>query len=400
MLLLPFLIFALAPRRVSVTNVATKQQSVTVVPFRLGENAIIVDTTVNGKDLSLMLDTGFGGAVDVQGEVDLGKPTGSMVLRDFVRETQAPTVHISSLMIGKKRIDAKGMDAVITEGGDYSFAYGTHCDGLIGFETLRNDIVEISFQTNRLIFYPKTVNISERVPDNKRSFLVKMRPSGRNAIHLQAETADGKAMNLALDTGNAFYATTHRDVLERVGLWDGRDAKYSSSSGVASGSVDSWSAKMPPLTIFGVPVALSVWDIIDLPSSSAESDGTVGFGFLKNFNIIIDFGRRYVWLDNFTGVVGNEVEGETGISCGYSKQDRSIQVYRVSEGTPAEKAGVKVGDEIVSLDGVALGHKTGRQMRSLLKGPLGSRVKLTLSRNGSLRRVELVRVALVNEAKS
>lgn len=33
------------------------------VPFRLGEDAIVVDAEVNGKKVSLMFDTGFGGSV-------------------------------------------------------------------------------------------------------------------------------------------------------------------------------------------------------------------------------------------------------------------------------------------------------------------------------------------------
>ena len=39
-------------------------------------------------------------------------------------------------------------------------------------------------------------------------------------------------------------------------------------------------------------VARSVWSVIDLPSSSAQHDGTIGFGFLKHFNITIDLKRH------------------------------------------------------------------------------------------------------------
>jgi hypothetical protein len=63
-------------------------------------------------------------------------------------------------------------------------------------------------------------------------------------MEMSVEVSTGKKLTLALDTGNAFYATTHKDSLERVGLWEvGKPVKYMSSSGVASGSVDSWSYK-------------------------------------------------------------------------------------------------------------------------------------------------------------
>jgi len=368
------------------------------VPFRLSETSIIVDAKVNGRSLSLMFDTGFSGAVDADNTINLGKPTGTMGLRDFVRVTEAPTVKITSLMLGGKSIDPEGMEAVMTPPGDYTLAYNTHCDGLMGFEVIKKNITEINFQNGKFIFYPPSVDISKRVPDNKKTFLLKMLPTGNAAIELQVVTPSGKSMILALDTGNSFYATTHRDVMERVGLWDGRDAKFGSIAGVASGSVDSWNVKMPPLTIFGVPVPSSVWDVIDLPSSSADSDGTVGFGFLKNFNIIIDYERRRVWMENFTGVTANEPDGEVGIAAGYSLSQKAVVIARVSPDGPAEKAGLKDGDLIYSVDGVDLIRPSLKQMRALFKGSIGSKVKLTISHNGVLKRVEVERQPLVNLA--
>jgi len=368
------------------------------VPFRRGDNAIIVDAKVNGRPLSLMFDTGFSGSVDADENINLGKPTGSMSLRDFVRVTEAPTVKITALQLGSKTIDPTGMEAVLTPASNYTSAYNVHCDGLMGFETIKHNVTEINYQNNKFIFYPDSMDISKRVPDNKKTFLVKMLPTGHGAIELEAVTPTGKSMVLALDTGNAFFATTHRDVMDRVGLWDGREPKFGSLAGVASGAVNSFSVKMPQLTIFGVPVPSSVWDVIDLPSSAADADGTVGYGFLKNFNITIDYERRRVWLENFTGTSGNDPDGEIGISAGYSPSHKAVIIARISPDSPAEKAGIKEEDELLSVDGVDLARPTIRQMRHMLEGPVGSKVKLAISHNGSLKRYEIERKPLVNLA--
>ncbi|AIE87651.1 PDZ domain-containing protein [Fimbriimonas ginsengisoli] len=373
-------------------------QSAVEVPFRRGEESIIVDATVNGRPLSLMFDTGFSGAVNADNTMNLGKPTGKMILRDFVREVEAPTVKITSLKLGDKSIDPEGMEAVMTPPADYSFAFNTHCDGLMGFEVIQKNITEINFEKNKFIFYPSSMDITKRVPDNKRTFLVKMLPTGHNSIELPVKTPSGKSMMLALDTGNSFYATTHRDVLERVELWGSQSAKFGQLAGVASGTVESFNIKMPPLTIFGVPVESSVWDVIDLPSSSAEGDGTVGFGFLKNFNIIIDYERRRVWLENFTGKSGNEPQGEIGLSAGYSVSRKGIFVARVSPESPADKAGLKEGDQLLAVDGLDLTHQSFRTLRRLFEGPVGSKVKLAVSHNGALKRMEVERQPLVNLA--
>jgi predicted aspartyl protease len=371
------------------------------VPFRIGETSIIVDAKVNSRPVSLMFDTGFAGAVDVDNTIDLGKPTGSITLRDFVRETQAPTVKIKSLSLGSKVINPEGMEAVLTPAGGYSEAFNTHCDGIMGFEVIKHEVSEINFEKKKFIFHPRSMDISKRTPDNKKTFLTKLLPIGHNSLEMSVDLENGKSMTLALDTGNSFYATTHKDVLERVGLWKlGEEPKFTSLAGVASGEVTSFTVQMPQLKIFGIPVQGSVWDIIDLPSSSAEGDGTVGFGFLKNFNIIIDFERRRVWFENWTGRVTDEEPGETGISATYSERHKGVVVARVSPESPADKAGVKVGDLLLSLDGADLHRESYRKMRQLLQGPVGSKVKLAVSRGGSLKRIEVERKLLVNELTS
>ena len=70
-------------------SVSPAQAGTVEVPFRLGESAIIVDAKVNGKDLSFMFDTGYGGTVIVDSSIYLGQPSGTITLRDFVGELQA-----------------------------------------------------------------------------------------------------------------------------------------------------------------------------------------------------------------------------------------------------------------------------------------------------------------------
>jgi len=90
------------------------------VPFHVGEEALIVDATVNGKPVSLMFDTGFGGAVDISNTINVGEPTGTMTLRDFVGELEVSTVKIKTLKLGTNTIDPTGLQAVLTPPEDYS----------------------------------------------------------------------------------------------------------------------------------------------------------------------------------------------------------------------------------------------------------------------------------------
>lgn len=368
------------------------------VPFKIGEEAIIVSAKVNGRPLSLMFDTGFSGGVIVGSGINLGKPTGKMTLRDFVGTFQADTTKITSFQLGPLNIDTADLEAVSDpSGGEMSQTYNVHCDGIMGLEPLTDYVFEINIQKSCFIFYPRSTNITSRTPDNKKTFLAKLLPTGHNSLEMEVTPPTGKRMTMALDTGNMFFAATHRDVLERVGLWPaGTTPKFMKASMVASGEVSSWYKQMKDMTIFGIPVGQSTWSVIDAPSSSAESDGTIGFGFLKNFNTTVDFERRRVWFENFTGKVENEEDADVGISAAFDPRALRVRVFRVAPDSPADKAGIKRGDTILSIDGVDELNVGWRRLNKMLVGEKGSKVKLAISRNGALIRFEVQREHLIN----
>jgi hypothetical protein len=381
-----------------VAMVATAQAPQVEVPFHVADDALIVDCTINGSKVSLMFDTGFGGNALISDTVDIGPIAGTTTLRDFVGEFESKTVKIKSFKIGALSLDATGMFAVQQSTEGMSFGYNMHTDGLIGLGAIKSYVTEFDFQHQKLIFYPKSVDITNRVPDNKKTFLAKLLPMGNTAMQMLVKTPSGRTMVMGLDTGNSFYATTHKDVLQRVGLWaPDQSAKYMRTAGIASGPVDSWWLKMPALTVFGIPVESSVWSIIDLPSGTADADGTVGFGFLKNFNFTVDFDRRRVWFENFTGKAGNDPVAEVGLSGGFRDRTRRVEIWNVTPGSPADQAGIKRGDEVISVDDQSVTSTSFRKFDSMMEGPDGSSVKIVISRKGQVMRFELKRAFLLNE---
>jgi len=61
----------------------------------------------------------------------------------------------------------------------------------------------------------------------------------------------------------------------------------------------------------------------------------------------------------------------------------AVMVRTVVPGGPAGRAGVLAGDRIVAVDGVAFSRPTIRVVRERLRGPVGSRVRLTLERESA-----------------
>lgn len=165
---------------------------------------------------------------------------------------------------------------------------------------------------------------------------------------------------------------------------------------VGSGPVDSFYFRMPALKVFGVPVEESVWSIIDLPSSSSEHDGTVGFGFLRHFHVIFDFQRRRVWLERQSDFVGSRPVADVGISAGYDPIQKRAIIFRVTPDSPAALAGIKAGDSLLGVDGEEIKDVGFRRLQQRMEGELGSTIRVATSRNGILMRHELTRKMLVN----
>lgn len=103
-------------------------QSKSEWPFKILPDAIVVDSEVNGRRVSCMFDTGFSGSYVLNQSVNIGKPTGTMSLKDFVGVFEAPTVKVTSLKMGEVKFDTEGKEVVQMPDEDYTLNYGTHCD--------------------------------------------------------------------------------------------------------------------------------------------------------------------------------------------------------------------------------------------------------------------------------
>lgn len=98
------------------------------------------------------------------------------------------------------------------------------------------------------------------------------------------------------------------------------------------------------------------------------------------------YGLEVTIPDGVIGVslhVGAERVGEPAV----------LYIAHVLPEGPAEKAGVKQGDELTTVDGVAVTGKTYEQVALMVRGEPGSVVKLGVKGEGGLREVSVTRAA-------
>jgi len=82
----------------------------------------------------------------------------------------------------------------------------------------------------------------------------------------------------------------------------------------------------------------------------------------------------------FNAFLGNEKFGGIGAVLSYDAVRRTATIDRILPGTPAERAGLRRGDEIASIDGRSAGDLGPAGLRDALRGRVGSPVAITYRR--------------------
>jgi len=70
-------------------------------------------------------------------------------------------------------------------------------------------------------------------------------------------------------------------------------------------------------------------------------------------------------------------------------KDNKLEIVRPFAGQPAEKAGVKVGDVVISVDGKSIAGFSVYEAVGVIRGPAGTTVKLTIVRAGEVQPLEI-----------
>lgn len=86
----------------------------------------------------------------------------------------------------------------------------------------------------------------------------------------------------------------------------------------------------------------------------------------------------------------------TGIGTEITMNEKNeVIIYQPFEGSPAEKAGLQKGDIILKINGESVKGKTSDEVSKLIKGMTGTKVTMTISREGKEMDFELTRETIV-----
>lgn len=100
---------------------------------------------------------------------------------------------------------------------------------------------------------------------------------------------------------------------------------------------------------------------------------------------------RYLPKEEFEDYVEYLNHEFSGVGIYMNMIDDGVEVVSVIKGSPAEKAGIKQGDVIISAGEKSLEGLTAEEAMNVLRGPDGSQVELAIKRNGEVISVDITR---------
>jgi hypothetical protein len=124
-------------------------------------------------------------------------------------------------------------------------------------------------------------------------------------------------------------------------------------------------------------------------------DGLLGYSFLKHFRIVLDFPRGRLWLDPSRGDVRDRLEEYCHPGIQLEDAGGQVRVFGVAEGSPAARAGIRAGDELVAFDGESLAGLEVMVVARMLEGAPGTTLSLKLRRGSREWSCRLVRRRLL-----
>lgn len=389
--------FPVACSAVKLDETAMEQGLLVEIPFQLHGSFIVTEISVDeSAPLNFIFDTGAGGTLintrtaarlDIVGD-EIVSRQGATGMAEIVRSTN----HI--IDVGELRV--QDVTLGIGEIDHIEKRLGMPIDGVIGWEILSQYAVRLDYDTMRIEIY-----------DNKR-FDYDLGDSGyplevqgttifTNVIvaFKGGNTFTGKVL---LDTGFGGSINFNTPFTEENDLLAEMDTYYeweTQSLGTESSHV--YTTMLANLTI-------SDYKFVTLPASMAIAEtgalswsgpmGILGNDVLKRFNVFIDLQQQEIFLEPNRLYYDQFEVNCSGLELVIDDAFQRVIVDHVYTGSPAHEAGLKVGDEIVQINGTSAFDFQLPQIRSMLSQD-GEEIEILIDRTGELRSYSLRLQALI-----
>jgi len=356
------------------------------VTFQLVNNHIYVDGRIDGKPARLVVDTGGFNMLTPAGARKFGIAGEGRLSAAGTGEnrTDLEIGHAQSVSVGAVTLDAPVF--YITDLGRLAAVEGVEFDGLVGYELFRRFDVQIDYAGAQL-------TIAEPA-----RFVV---PTGATQLPFElddhqpivAGTLDGRPIRISIDTGSRSSLTLHSPFVKKNALLARYGANVESVTGWGVGGAQrGYPARLGTLQLGDLQIDGIAADLYAGNKGSfanPDIDGNMGGGVLRRFTVAFDYANRRMYLKPNAHL--DEFDNFDRSGLWLLGDGDALKVADVAAGSAGEQAGLRSGDRITLIDGIAVAKRPLPQWRQLLAdSPAGTVLALHFARDGAQKSAQLI----------
>jgi Periplasmic protease len=371
----------------------------TIVKFRYINNLIILPFSVNGSDsLMFILDTGYGGVLitELQNNKMLTLNYARKIMMQGLGKGKSIEAYASTQNTFRMpNIIGENVDILVAIDDifDFSIRTGMIINGIIGGDFLKDFIVEIDYRNCLMkIWNPKYFRRTRlkkyklydlELSDNK-CFARFNVTSGGKTLPMKFLIDSGLSTPLWIDTrSRSTISPLANSIYNYLGYGLNGDI-YGKISRIPAVRIGDFSFKN---IIAAFPDTVYIGSVENLDNRH----GSIGAEILRRFNVLLDYPENKIGLRRNSSYKDRFFLDMSGIEVGSILPGfPGYKVLTVRAGSPADKAGLLVGDQIVSInERLAITMKMN-DLLDILSGKKGNVVRMEIVRNGNPIKVHFV----------
>lgn len=395
-----------------------------VIPFELSNNLIIIDVKINNVKLSMLLDTGSDKnllfSFPENDSIEFFN-TKKIKINGFGKGEYVEGYISENNIFEIKGIKDNNFELLLLTEGEINLIskLGIPINGIVGYSFFKNFIVEVNYQNKKIILYKNFDDLSKKkvIPYEKKKIkLINDKPYINLNLKLQNYNDEVKLLmdtglsdglwlfeNDSINCSNTFYV----DVL---GTGLGGDV-IGKKSRIKRLSISNFILN-DALVAYPDEEAYSQLNIIK------GRNGSLGGEIFKRFNWIFDYINEDVYFRpnkyfndkfnyNMSGIeimhglvqwiikdtksfisTNNNNFNENNfnnVKFNYKYELKPIfEIYSVRKDSPADKAGLKEGDLIVSINNRKAYNYTIQKITDLFQSEEGKKITIEVERDGKI----------------
>lgn len=380
-----------------------KKKKKVSIPFKMINNLMIIPLKINNSDtLNFILDTGVSKTIMT-----------NLYFEGSIQLNQARDVKLSGLGGGDPIPAIISSENQIALGGAVgndqeiyvlledifflSSSMGIQVHGLIGFSIFNNFIVEIDYPSKVITLYPPEKYKRKKKKGERFPISLERSKPYIEAVIFQQDSSSTSTIEtdvkLLIDTG-ASHALSLYDYKDQRILLPSKSFRSYLGRGL-NGDIFGEIGRLPSFTLGSfqfedLVVSYPDEDDVAIAMKLSDRSGSLGSEILRRFNVVIDYHNKEIILSKNKTYKSRFVYNMSGIDV--ATPIPGINYYKVSQvrkDSPAHKAGIKRGDDIISVNGTTVDLLTLGDLVKLFHGKPNRKLRLRVLRNGQSIKFEI-----------